>query len=275
MFVSTTNAGVIKSNGVRVKTVALPVEHGGWGLLLEPIVLGFAVAPSIAGAFLALAAIGAFLARHPFKLCITDWRHGRRYPRTTLAARFIILYCIVSTIGLMAAINMATDNKFLLLLPAAVPLAVVQLIYDGKGQSRSLLPELAGSSAMAAIAASIALAGGLSSGLALGLWTVLAARAVTSILYVRARLSVLHGNPASPISVLNLHVAALAIVTALAYKQLVPRLAIVAILILLLRATYGLLKDHRPVTARYIGFYEIGYGALTVLALAIGYHFGL
>ena len=31
---------------VRVKTVALPNEHGGWGLLLEPVALGLLVVPS-------------------------------------------------------------------------------------------------------------------------------------------------------------------------------------------------------------------------------------
>jgi hypothetical protein len=37
-----------------VRLVALPAEHGGWGLLLEPIALGLAVAPSLAGTFLGM-----------------------------------------------------------------------------------------------------------------------------------------------------------------------------------------------------------------------------
>ena len=35
--------------GVRLRTVALPVEHGGWGISLEPVVLGLLVAPSASG----------------------------------------------------------------------------------------------------------------------------------------------------------------------------------------------------------------------------------
>ena len=37
------------------RSVAIPTEHGGWGLTLEPVVLGLAVAPSLAG--IALGAI--------------------------------------------------------------------------------------------------------------------------------------------------------------------------------------------------------------------------
>ena len=33
---------------VRLKAIALPPEHGAWGFLLEPIVLGLLVAPSLA-----------------------------------------------------------------------------------------------------------------------------------------------------------------------------------------------------------------------------------
>ncbi len=46
-----------------IRPIALPVEHGGWGLLFEPIVLGLLLAPSPAGLFISLGATGAFLAR--------------------------------------------------------------------------------------------------------------------------------------------------------------------------------------------------------------------
>ena len=59
-------------NGVRLKTIALPAEHGGWGLLFEPIALGLLVAPSIAGLYLALSAVGFFLARHPLALVVLN-----------------------------------------------------------------------------------------------------------------------------------------------------------------------------------------------------------
>ena len=51
---------------VRLRPLALPVEHGGWGLVFEPIVLGMLLAPSLVGLFISVAATGLFLARHPF-----------------------------------------------------------------------------------------------------------------------------------------------------------------------------------------------------------------
>ena len=76
------------TNGVRIRSVALPAEHGGWSLLLEPIVLGLILAPTLPGLFLSLAATGAFLARHPFKLAVGNWRGNRRSARTAVAERF-------------------------------------------------------------------------------------------------------------------------------------------------------------------------------------------
>src|SRR5437588_11307582 len=98
---------------VRVKTIALPVEHGGCGLSLEPVVLGLLVAPSWPGLFLSLATLGAFLARHPLKIVAVDRRRGRRFPRTPIAERFVILYGVVAALGLVAASEMAAGGGFL------------------------------------------------------------------------------------------------------------------------------------------------------------------
>ncbi|HDL49896.1 MAG TPA: prenyltransferase, partial [Actinobacteria bacterium] len=43
---------------VRLRSVAMPTEHGGWGFTLEPIILGLLVAPSPAGWEIAAAALG-------------------------------------------------------------------------------------------------------------------------------------------------------------------------------------------------------------------------
>lgn len=48
-----------------LRALALPAEHGGWGFVLEPVVLGLLVCPSRPGGALALAATATFLAHHP------------------------------------------------------------------------------------------------------------------------------------------------------------------------------------------------------------------
>ena len=82
---------------VPLKRVLVPAEHGSWGFLAEPLVLGLAVAFSGAGLLLALAVVAAFLARQPLKLVWTDRRKGRRYPRTAAAERALFLICLLYT----------------------------------------------------------------------------------------------------------------------------------------------------------------------------------
>jgi hypothetical protein len=260
---------------VRLRTVALPVEHGGWSLALEPVALGLLVAPSTAGLFLAIATAGAFLARHPLKIVLGDRRRGRRFPRTAAAEAFLLLYGALAFASALAAAATAASYAFILPLLLAAPLVAVQLAFDAAGRSRSLAPELTGSAGLAGVATSIALAGGWTSVPAYGLWAVLITRAVPAILYVRARLNRLHGEHASGATVIAGHVAALAVVVALACAKAVPLLAPAALAVLLLRAAHGFAESGPDVTAKRIGIREIVYGALTVALVAAGHWLGI
>src|SRR5215207_5362102 len=268
--------GALKSGvgGVRLKTVALPTEHGGWGITLEPVVLGLLVAPSLAGAGLALATVGAFLARHPFKIVAGDRRRGRRFARTPYAERFTLAYAAAALAGLVLSVFNSDDYTFLLPLAAAAPLAGVQLWYDAAGRSRGLLPEVAGSVAMGSVACSLALAGGAGWPLALGLWALLAARFVPAILYVRARLAELHGREPARRPSLLAHAAAHAFVVALAAYGFLPWAAVLMTAVLFGRAAYGFTRRW-PSTAKGVGFGEIAFGALTVAAVTVGVIFAL
>lgn len=272
--------GASKANagGVRLRTIALPTEHGGWGITLEPVVLGLLVAPSAAGAGLAFATVCAFLARHPFKIVAGDRRRGRRFARTPYAERFALAYACGAAAGLAFALACAgggaSDYAFLLPLAAAAPLAAAQLWHDAAGRSRGLLPELAGSVAMGSVAAALVLAGGAGWTLALGLWALLAARFVPAILYVRARLAELHGKRATRWPSLLAHASAHASVVALAAYGWLPWLAVAATAVLFARAAYGFARRW-PSTAKRVGFAEIAFGALTVAASAAGVAFGI
>ena len=263
--------GVGRSQGVRLRTLALPVEHGGWGLVLEPLVLGLCVAPSVPGVFLTVATVAAFLTRHPLKIVAGDRRRGRRFPRTPVAERFALAYAVLSMLAFTLALK-TSPNVFLLPLLIAAPFALVQLIYDALGRSRELVPELSGATAMAAMAAAVVLAGGWQIAPALTLWLLLVAvRVVPSILYVRARLQKNHGAQPSVAPTLGAHLLGCALVAALAWMGLAPMLAVAAALLLLLRAAFALSHLCPQVSAKQVGFSEIGFGLVTVLALAFGY----
>ena len=255
------------------KPVALPAEHGGWGLLAEPAVLGLVLAPSPAGACLALAAFAAFLARHPLRLWLLDRRKSVRYPRTALAARFFLGYAGLASLFLTAAFAWA-ETPFWPALALAAPIGLLALSFDGRGRSREALPEIAGAVSLGASAAAIALAGGARPGLAWGAWALLSLRAITSVLYVRARIRLDRGLAAGPGFVLVGHAAALAAAAALARSAWAPWLATFAFLVLLLRAAWGLSPLRQRVRPKVLGFQELGFGLLTLALLAVGYRVG-
>lgn len=252
--------------GVRLKTIALPAEHGGWGFLFEPVALGLLLAPSVAGFYLALSAVGFFLARHPLTLLMLS--RTRRSPRVALSIRFAALYLIIGTASLLAAFSFSA-HSFLLPLLIALPLVLVQLLHDFTGRRRVLLSEVAGVIAISSLAAALALAGGWRSAASFALWMIMVARALPAILYVRACLARVHGRSARTLPIWIAHVAALAVIVALAREALAPRLAVLAMMILLIRAVVGLRKSPH-VTPKQLGFTEIAFGAMTVLAVVCG-----
>jgi hypothetical protein len=255
------------------RMVAVPAEHGGWGFLAEPAVLGLALAPSAAGGCLALAALAGFLARHPLRLLLLDRRKGVRYPRTALAERVFAAYAALA-LGLLAAALTLSPSPFWLPLLASAPAGLVALAYDASARSREALPEVAGAVALGASATAIALAGGAPASVAWGAWALLALRSVASVLYVRARIRLDRGREAGPALVLAAHAAALAAAAALARSGAGPWLAVLAFAVLLLRCAAGLSPLRRPVRPQVLGFQELGYGLLTLLLLAAGYRMG-
>jgi len=256
----------------RIKTIALPTEHGGWGFILEPIVLGLLVAPSTPGVYLAIVGLSVFLARHPLRLVWNARQHRQQTTeRDRIAQRFILLYIGIAALAFAAAT--ATMPRIAMLpLVFAVPLGLVTLIYDIQRRSRALLPELTGPAALGALAPSIALAGGWALTPALALWVVILARAIPSVLYIRARLRLEKGQETSFTPTLSTHLAGLVALGLLVHTGSLAVLTLIAPVVLLLRAAYGLSPYRRhPIKPQTLGFLEIGYGAMVVLVAALAH----
>lgn len=169
------------------RTVALPSEHGGWGLTLEPVVLGLVAAFSGAGVAIGAAAMLAFLARTPVKVVLVDVRRRRWLDRTRFAAGVGAAEVAAIVVLLGVAVRVAA-GPFWVPLVAAVPLVAVELWFDMRSRSRRLVPELAGTAGIGSVAAAIVLSGGGSSTVAAGAWLVIVARAVGSVPFVRFQL---------------------------------------------------------------------------------------
>jgi hypothetical protein len=176
-----------------LRSVAMPAEHGGWSLTLEPVLLALLVAWSWSGLALGLAALLAFVARTSIKVVLVDgWRH-RWLGRTRLAAR-VAAAELVTLIVLVTFAAVTGDARFWIPFAVAAPLIAVELWFDMRSRSRRLIPELAGTIGVGSVAAAIALADGADLRLALGLWCVVAARGAAAIPYVRTQVSRLHSR---------------------------------------------------------------------------------
>jgi hypothetical protein len=237
-------------------------------LVGEPVLLGLLVAFSWGGLCLAIGVVAAFLIRRPARVLRAEWRHTASR-RRGLALRFVAGYAATALAGLAAALWLA---GYALLVPllAAVPFLVAFLVYDVTRQDRSWQPEVAGPTAFAAVAASIALAGGWPRAAALALSGVVVARAVPAVLYIRARLRLDRDEPHSVPLVIGAHLLGALLIAALIRAQLLPALVLAAFLALLARAGLGLSPLRTPVRARTLGFIELGFGALTILSVAVG-----
>lgn len=262
-------AGVLDRPGARSpwRSVALPAEHGGWGLTLEPGLLGLLVAPSLGGLCIALGAMVAFLARTPLKIVAVDRRRGRVLERTRLAQRVAAAELAVLAALATGAVLWA-EPGFWVPGIAALPLLAVEGWFDVRSRGRRLVPELAGAVGVCSVAAMVVLAGGGDGRLAAGVWLVLAARAVTSIPHVRAQIARLHRRPSQARAATAGEVAAVALAAAAVGldRSLAAGAAAVLVVIALQRLAGG-----RPVPRPVVlGMRQMAMGCGVVIVTAIG-----
>jgi hypothetical protein len=250
-----------------LRSVALPAEHGGWGLTLEPGILGLLIAPSLAGWCIALGALVAFLARTPLKVALVDRRRGRMLDRTRLAQR--VAAAELAVLALLAAgAVLLGEPGFWVPGIVALPLLAVEGWYEVRSRGRRLVPELAGGVGVCSVAAMVVLAEGLSGRLAAGVWLVLAARVATSIPHVRAQIARLHQRPAPARAASAGDLAAVALAAAAVglERSLVAGAGAVLVVIALQRRA-----GSRPVPrAVVVGMRQTAMGFGVVLVTAIG-----
>ena len=249
------------------RSVAVPSEHGGWGLTLEPVLLGLLVAPSAAGLCLGLAAFVGFVARTPLKLVLVDVSRGRHLERTAVARR--LLGCeLLTLLALVAGAFALARGPFWTPVLVAVPLVGLELWYDMRSRSRRLAPELAGAVGIAAVVAMIVLADGGDARLAGGLWLILVARNATSIPFVRDQIARLHHRPPSPTTLIVADLVSLGAATAAVWLD--PALAVGAVAVAGIVVYQRLSARRVPARATVVGLREMALGLGLVVVAAAG-----
>ena len=249
------------------RAVAVPNEHGGWGLTLEPVLLGLLIAPSLAGAALGIAAVLAFLVRTPLKLISIDVRHRRWLERSRLAVRVASAELVVIAMLVLLGVLRA-GWAWVVPVAIAAPLVAVEWAYDSRGRGRRLIPELGGAIGIAAVAAVIVMAGRGSDALAAGAWLVLAARSLGSIPFVRTQIVRLRrGGTALRSSDVAQGVAVLVAATAAVVDG---RLVAGTVAVAALAALQIWWVRRPPVPAKRLGFTQLGLGIGLVAITAAG-----
>jgi hypothetical protein len=185
-----------------------------------------------------------------------------------------VVYAAVAAIAVSVGVRMAGPTPVLPLVVSS-PLVLVYLFFDTRKRSKKLVPEMAGPLGLAGVAPAIALAGGLSGPGSWALWAVMAARTIPSILYVRARLRLRRGEETNRIGVIGWHFGSLMLIGALAREGHVPLLTAAALVVLLVRAGYGLSPNRQRSKVTRIGFLEIAYGLFYIIATGVGYRMNI
>lgn len=245
----------------RLKAILLPVEHGGWGLTLEPVVAGLIVAFSLPGLAIGLAIVTAFLARQPLRIAIrpTGSVERARIALTVLAVES----GLIAGFALVAAIHEVTAAGIVLL--AASPLAVFLLWRDRERRSRDLVAEIAAALFMSSGSVAIVLAGGGKALTAAALGLLIAARSVGAILHVRERVGARRGRPVSRAVPIGFHVVSLGLAVAVVAMNVANLLVVAAFVILLGRTLFPVM----PADASKLGWSEVRSGLVALVLISL------
>jgi hypothetical protein len=250
------------------RQVALPKEHGGWGLTAEPVLLGLLIAFSWTGLAIGAAALLVFLARTPLKLVAVDHRRGRRLERDRLARRVANAEIGFVVVLVVLAVSSA-GARWLVPVAVALPFVAVQLSYDVRSRSRRLIPELCGAVGVSATAAAIIVAGSGSSRLAAAAWLVLAGRVIASIPFVRVQIQRFRHGETALGQADALQVVALAVAAAAVVVDTSVVLGACAVGIMAIAQAIGMRRTPISPAVR-IGVVQTLAGASVVVATALG-----
>lgn len=272
------------SSPPRWRELVWPKEHGSWSLVFEPVALGLLVAPSWAGLALAGAVAAAFFARRPLRTAVNDAHPVRR-----AAARRAVDICgILAAAGFAGSLFAAGFAWTLWLLPTTAAGAVF-LFFDVQKAGREQYAEVAGAAAFGWLPAAFAAAAGWPVAAAAALGTVMLARAVPTVLAVRALLrsrkaaTTAGASPAgerggamriplaAAVGPMCAALLACVVVGCLAHARLAPIAAAVFAAFFVLRSFAWLAYPRVNLRASTLGMMEAALGVAYVGALVIGW----
>jgi hypothetical protein len=260
----------MRINGKTFRQIALPIEHGSWGFVLEPLALALIVAYSPAGLFLSISAFFIFLAHQPVRALFNEkFSHVR-----LLSGLVLSLYGIVALASLFASFSRGSSAAFLPF-GFAIFLMTAFLITELFKTKQGLWASVIAPVSVDLIAISVILLGNWAITKALLFFVLLLARSVQTTFYIHEKLQKLKGKKYTSLYVHLTGFFFLVFGLSAYALNSFPLLPSFAILILVLRAARGLSKNAPKTTVRKIGINEFIYGILFVAISALGFLMGI
>ena len=185
-------------------------------------------------------------------------------------ARRVLAVEVAACAALLGVAAFTADGAFWWLTQRSPHLVEVQLWFDTRSHSRRLIPELAGTYGICAVAAMILLAAGHQPAEAVAVWLIFVGRATTSVPHVRAQVARLHGrsSPASTLVAADaLTLAAVAAAVALDPAVTAGAVAVVGII------AVQRITARTPVPAKVAGIRQSIFGLVVVVATVLGVYF--
>ncbi len=182
---------VMDQASVDLKKVLLPREHGAWGMLAEPIVVGLIAVgmhTDVAVGLVMAGAVTGFFARRP--LLVGWFSRAARGDGSYRTARAWAIGLGLAAAGMIggAWVTAGDRQTFAIALGVAVGLGLVQLVLEVGKRGRSVGAEWAGAVALSMIVVLMVAHAGGACGVAWVLGGAMAAKQVATVGYIRLRL---------------------------------------------------------------------------------------
>ncbi|MDF3130014.1 YwiC-like family protein [Kiritimatiellaeota bacterium B1221] len=253
----------------RYRGVILPPEHGSWGMIAEPLLLGLLISPTWVSLTISLFSFSLFLLRVPF---LRLWK-ARRMPSPDPQRRLVFIFTagggVVAFVTFVASCRLADPFIWLWPFVGAAPMAFGTLVYQDRGKTRHLFPELLAAVAIGAPMSSILLSNDFSWTVALALWGLIACKSVSCIVFVRYQIRRSLQRPAGRGMMFVIHGLLLIPATLLSIYGGLPSITLWVLPLLGIRM--GLFAGLPVRSARQVGWIEVGITFVFVICVGLSF----